>query len=472
MTSYRELRRKILSLLSKPPFRYNVPYLALLFHVDRTTIHHVIRPLVKRGIIHKEVYDGLTWISLRSHTLYETLKYDVEFYTRKIRRKGVDLIKDKRVSQTVLGNSCSNHHGVFTQLGDPQRCIAARLSTSQPEKVVSKQQPGRANSRIKWPKRSHWARVQAFRILVRRRQLTIDDWVMLNKLFNAYLEDTGHRTIILTDDEGRTLWLPYKHRFTRSGIKKLLKKFYSVFDNANRFTTGVWLTLTVDPKKYNNIIEMRYELQKAWNRFMSWVRKKTGKRPPYLRVIEFTKTGLVHYHVILLGIKRLGDKKTEITPELERIGFGKINYMYVVINRNGKWIPKKLLDLKQGKSKVKADGAGLPSNLKSYLKKYLMKAFNDLDIDSMSVELEQVNPITLYWALNSRFFTYSRQIKPMLEIHIVSKLIIYDREIGFRFLGSGYVVNPEVLPHITDDPPWNYFIDYTFPPIYDPSFEL
>ena len=456
---YSELRKKILSLLSQPPYEYNVPYLARVLGVDRTVIHKVIRPLVKKGIIHKELIDGLTWISLSHKNLYEYLKHRVEFATR----KRVDLINNKRVSQTQISvddelckGSCKSNHGLPNRVRELCKDPSCNLHNCCVE-------PGGPAHNIRFPKRAHPYRIQAWRILLRRKQLTLDDWVVLNELFNGYLEDTGHRVILLLDEcGGSTLWIGYKHRFTKSGIRRLLRRFNSVFNKANKFTYGVWLTLTVDPKKYNNIIEMRYELQKAWNRFMSWLRKRLGFRPPYIRIIEFTKSGLVHYHVVLLGVRRIGDKKTVVTPELERIGFGKVNFMYTIVNRNGKWIPKKLLEA----MKKNVDGAGLPSNLKSYLKKYLVKAFNDLDLESMSVNIDQVNPLTLYWGLNSRFFTYSKAVKPDPEPPRSSKIIIGAMVCGYRFLGSGYIVNPEILPTETDDPPWEYHVPMTFPPIY------
>jgi len=536
---YSELRKQILSLLSQPPYRYNIPYLARHFNVHRTVIHKVIKPLENKGLIIREKYDGMTWISLHHKTLFQFIRREVDFHTRKIWRSKrlilfgmhsssstivmvdfgkevVDLIYNKRVSQTSSKNcergviksitafttNCvvdgSGFHNSCVGLGGPVHndCVGSRVAASQ----------------LRFPRRAHWARAQAFRILVRRRQLTIYDWVLLNRLFNAYLDDTGHRVIILFDEyEGKTLWLGYRHRFTKSGLKKLIRKFNSVFDKANKYKYGIWLTLTVDPKKYRNVIEMRYELQKAWNRFMSYIRKKYGTRSPYLRVIEFTKTGLVHYHVLLLGVRRLLPRdyiearlssgriiwassreelkerlkkmnidinkvkiiyhKESFVKMLEQWGFGKINYMYLVVNRNGKWIPKKLFEAQQAKGDIKADGAGLPSNLRSYLKKYLTKAFQDLDMDSMTVEIDKINPISLYWALNSRFFTYSKTIKPEPEIGY-SKVIIGDRVLSYRFLGTGYIVNPNALPLETEKPPWEYFIDLTYPPIYDPTLEI
>jgi len=306
---------------------------------------------------------------------------------------------------------------------------------------------------------------------LRRSQLTLDDYAVVNELFNAYQKDTQQRVIVLVNDDGRTLWIGYRHRFSRNGIKRLLRKFHAVFDKTNKFHVGVWLTLTVDPKRYRNLIEMRYELQKAWNRFMSWLKKKLGKRPQYIRVIEFTKSGLVHYHVLLLGIARIGDKKKEVTPELERIGFGKINFMYTIVNRSGVWIPKKLFKTMKADEEIKKDGAGLPSNLRSYIKKYLVKAFQDLDLENMEVETRKINPITLYWALNSRFFTNSKQLNPEKTI-VKTKVIIGEQETGYKFLGTGYIVDPSILPIETDDPPWDYHIPLTFPPLYDPGMIL
>ena len=561
--SYSELRKQILSLLSRPPYRYNVPYLALLFKVDRTTIHHVIRPLVRKGIIHKEVYDGLTWISLRSKTLYESLRRNVDYHIRKKpsreltiigshsqnnviidvdfgkKQSIVDLIKNKRVSQTVffprkistgLGKEVlGSNHGFLTMKassGSMVRKNGNELGERAPRNFQQKSKEAATgpipNFKIKWPRRAHWARIQAFRILVRRKQLTLDDWIVLNRLFNAYLEDTGHRVILLMDEyEESVLWLKYKHRFTREGIRRLINRFNNVFKKANSYQYGIFLTLTLDPKKYPNMIVARYELQKAWNRMMSYFKKKLGKKPAFIRIIEFTKkhgTGLIHYHVLILGVKRLMAKdryearlpkpvlinnkykstiwastldelydrikKYGFQPEevkiidhgeslkqlLEKWGFGKIHDIKYVINFNGRWMTYNFYKALSSTN----DGAGISGirNLKGYLKKYLVKAFNDLDLDTMEIKVDEPVPLTLYWALNTRFFTYSKQLRPESEPVTTTRIIINGREIGYRFLGTGYIVNPEVLPLQTDKPPWTYFIDNTFPPWYDPTLEL
>jgi len=103
------------------------------------------------------------------------------------------------------------------------------------------------------------------------------------------------------------------------------------------------------------------------------------------------------------------------------------------------------------------DGAGLPSNLRSYLSKYISKVFRDLDFVD-GVEEDSVNPIVLYWALNVRFFTYSRDLAPEPEVSV--------RTYEWEFWGSGYVDEPDLLPYHSLDPPWELAVPYTFPPLY------
>lgn len=397
--SYRELRLKILQILSSGEW-YNIPYLARLLNIDRANLHKIIRPLLRKGIIVKRKANGLTWIRLAHKQLFEEAHHKV------------DLILKTRVSQT----------------------------------------PTRPNRRYV---RANPYRLQALKVLANVNVLNGETWSTLNYLFNAYMRDISNRAIILKHVSNDSwLWLPYRTRFSKTGIKKLLSKFNDVFNASNSFKYGIWITLTVDPKKYRNIVTMRYELQKSWNRFMSYLKKKFGFRPKYLRVIEFTKSGLIHYHILLFNIRRIGDKKTEVTPYLEKIGFGKINFMYQVVNRNGRWIPKKLLEAEKGYY----DGAGLPSNLRGYLSKYLTKVFRDIDFEGYpQVDENEINPIVLYWALNSRFFTCSMDLLPHSDYH---------RSYEWVFWGSGYLYNSIDYPLETDYPPWEYYVPWTYPPLY------
>lgn len=397
--SYSELRSKILGVLASGEW-YNIPYLARILGVDRTVIHKVVRPLIEKGLIVKRKVDGLSWIRLAHKQLFEETRHEV------------DLILRTRVSQT-------------------------QSRQSRPVRVSP-----RTNS----------FRREALRLLASANMLDSELWRTLNRLFNAYLTDVSHRAILLKKvDDDEWLFLPYKVRFSERGLRKALSRFNEVFSKGCRFSYGVWLTLTVDPKRYSNLVVMRYELQRAWNRFMSFLSKRLGFRPKCLRVIEFTKSGLIHYHVVLFGVWRLGDKRSELTPYLESIGFGKVSFLYQIVNRGGVWVPKKLVEVEESS----CDGGGLPSNLRSYLSKYVSKVFRDLD---NGVDEDRVNPIVLYWALNTRFFTYSMDLAPEPEVVV--------RTYEWEFWGSSYVVNPYLLPYHSLDPPWELAVPYTFPPLY------
>ena len=403
--SYSKIRLRVLQVLSSGEW-YNIPYLAKLLDVDRANLHKIIRPLLKKGIIVKRKANGLSWIRLASKQLLEEKHHKV------------DLILKTRVSQT------------------PTRPIKRYV---------------RANP----------YRLEALRLLSNVNMLDSETWRVLNELFNAYMEDISHRAIILKHvDDDKWLWIPFRNRFSRSMIKRNLRRFNIVFRNSYKFKYGIWLTLTFDPKMYNNLVQLRYESQKAHNRLMSWLTKRLGFRPKYIRVIEFTKSGLIHFHYLIFNVSRLGDKKTELTPHFMKIGFGKINFLYQIVNRNGVWIPKKLLDIKDN-TELMVDGAGLPSNLKSYLCKYLSKVLRDIDFeeDYPQVDENGINPVVLYWALNVRFFTCSMDLLPHDNY--------YCRTYEWEFWGSGYITRPLDYPIETDYPPWDYHIPWTFPPLYE-----
>jgi len=266
------------------------------------------------------------------------------------------------------------------------------------------------------------------------------------RYFRRYLEVTKASIIVLEDEDGFFCFVPYRHRFR--SVKKVLERFDDVFDRASRrFNVGVWLTLTTDPKVYSNssYLEYRYKITKALNRFLSWLRRKFGK-VSYINVIEFTDSGLIHFHILLLGISRIEDAY-KFMRRLRRWGFGRVHYMVSIVNR-GKWVPKKVIKIEN------CDGGGLEGNilamakmgLRNYLKKYLMKtlrsikAFNSIfnastldsnlgvfqttsqDGQSRSSGALSMNGVlgptssgidwklAFYWALRLRFFTCSRDL--------------------------------------------------------------
>jgi len=259
------------------------------------------------------------------------------------------------------------------------------------------------------------------------------------KLFVKYIEVTRSSVVVLEDEDGFFCYVPYRHRFSGNEI---VQRFDEVFNRASKkYRMGVWVTLTTDPKVYSNdsYLSYRYKIVKALNRFLSWLRKRFG-RISYICVIEFTDSGLIHFHVVIFGLGRIEDYRV-FTKRLVNWGFGRVNYLYQIVNINNEWKPRKVVRIDY------CDGGGIPKEfsivsrigLKNYLKKYISKSLrsiryinsilsasnSSLDfIYSVSqTELKDgtsrngldtlkngVWKLALYWALRLRFFSYSKNI--------------------------------------------------------------
>jgi hypothetical protein len=62
-----------------------------------------------------------------------------------------------------------------------------------------------------------------------------------------------------------------------------------------------FLTLTLDPSKLQ-FVEARTAvpyLRKVWNKFREYLRREFGSAPSFIVVLEFTKKGVPHLHVLL-----------------------------------------------------------------------------------------------------------------------------------------------------------------------------
>ena len=267
--------------------------------------------------------------------------------------------------------------------------------------------------------------------------------IQLSELFNQYKEDKAKRVIWLQKDDqdkdgtlGDNLFIEYNHRFKKHQLNKKYAQFKDQWDfMSHGANTGVFLTITMNPQLIPNLYQANKLAPILWNKLRSWIIKvqirdniKTiklpGKRhvykeckkchaqfrsnqvrahlkecdpilltPQYLKVAEFQLkkyNGRIHYHIVFFGIRRLADKFTELTPELERLRFGKMNFIYTIYkDRKGSW--------HWDKNKHPADARNRPPE--DYLAKYMRK------------DLYGSNPRedyhSLYWAVGNRFFTNS-----------------------------------------------------------------
>ena len=222
-----------------------------------------------------------------------------------------------------------------------------------------------------------------------------DEYDTLEDLFSQYLDAIDSATIILKHKEDdRFLLVGYNTRFnSQRRRKKLLARYDHAWQYASRhYKNGVFLTLTTDPSRFSSIYESTMAISWAWNSFMSWLQKRIGRRPPYIKVLEFTKKGLPHLHVVFFDVGYLADHE-EITEEWNRLGQGIINYEYAIINKNGNWRWKKRKTRDGGRS------------VKQYLKKYLLKTMSKASLGTLA----------LYWVTNRRFYTTSRILQKKIK---------------------------------------------------------
>lgn len=186
-------------------------------------------------------------------------------------------------------------------------------------------------------------REYAIKRLSEVKTLSHEDGNYISKLFTAYLEYINDKKIVLVKDEkSEAIMFNYATRFNSEKKKLLaLHKYDSAWKKAEKlYKTAVFITLTTNPHNFEALSIANRHISEAWNTFMTWVRKRLGFRPRYIRILEFTKTGLAHIHAVLFGISRLADIR-EISREWEKIGQGKIVYAYKIVNRNGRWIWEK-----------------------------------------------------------------------------------------------------------------------------------
>jgi hypothetical protein len=282
-------------------------------------------------------------------------------------------------------------------------------------------------------------RLEAKRLLMEFRSLSEVEWETLTFLFLSYLDDVNERLIVLKNslEDPPYLLIPYKHRFRKERLREIKKLYEELWDKLSEGCThGVFLTCTIDPSKYHSLYEIVEAVAKAFNRLMSWIKKKCGFRPHYIAVNEFQDSGRLHIHIILFGISRLADKFSELTPELERVGFGKISYIYQIKRSSrGKWV------WSQDKPKESR------LNPRDYLMKYLSKAiYLPQEVEKLPLECKKIGAgklpleyqkVAMYWATNKRFFSHSRLPKEGERLLIVEKKVeAIPVGYGWVFVGS------------------------------------
>jgi hypothetical protein len=82
---------------------------------------------------------------------------------------------------------------------------------------------------------------------------------------------------------------PRKARTARAAIRR----------TAEGLGLKYFLTLTLDPKKLEHKKFAVIHLRLCFNKFREYLKRKYGTVPPYICVLEFTKAGIPHLHILL-----------------------------------------------------------------------------------------------------------------------------------------------------------------------------
>ena len=156
-----------------------------------------------------------------------------------------------------------------------------------------------------------------------------------------------------------------------------------------------------DPDGFQNLWEADRSFSPAWNRFMSYLKKKNnGKRPQYLAAFEFTESGLLHIHVLIFLEYLLPND--QISLEWRRCGQGEITYIYALKNVFNPQTKQR--EWRWNSHSRPTDAKGMSGG--DYLKKYIKKCALAL-MDSYT---SPADTHSMYWALNKRMHTCSRSL--------------------------------------------------------------
>ena len=142
----------------------------------------------------------------------------------------------------------------------------------------------------------------------------------LSMYADYYQQETYDKMIILgCYMHDHIIKIPYVTRFSDKYIDKLNHELANIKRYANRFKHGLFLTLTVDPKRFTNPKQMYQSVQVGFNKLMTYLRKQYNIKY-YVKTIEFTASHLPHIHIMLFThvyipidkIRDLWNKKYDI----------------------------------------------------------------------------------------------------------------------------------------------------------------
>jgi hypothetical protein len=217
--------------------------------------------------------------------------------------------------------------------------------------------------------------------------------------FRFYIKDVENKVLVLhngkdDEDEGEAVVLPYRTRADPDYIREVRRKLRPL--KRIRSDRAVMMTLTTDPSRFVSLKEGYHGLMNSFHRLMTFLNKRYGCELQYVAVPEFTKSGIPHLHVVILGVVWV-ISQAELSEVWSRYGQGEV----VDIRRCGQGFRN--------------------SSVFRYVMKYVEKSW-----DIMGDEPKNLLHVAYLWALNARSFSVSRGLLGCRE----------RVRVGFMYLGA------------------------------------
>ena len=216
------------------------------------------------------------------------------------------------------------------------------------------------------------------------------------------------------DFRNLNLAIPNTTRFTDSHDSANSEiRFREALDNASEgFDTGVVVTLTIDPKRFETHSEATESIREAKSRLLSTLSYQLGESPTQITIPDFqTNTGLLHYHIAIFGVTNVSESQNETgKPTIsqsqireywsENYDIGsQINIQPIQTGRNGEWL-------------LHSDDKTV--SLSYYLGKRIRELQDLAGLDTGSLPLKYWRH-ALFWVYRLRYITCSNSLKDTTE---------------------------------------------------------
>jgi phage gpG-like protein len=439
-----DLTKWILKVLLEKPEGVNMAWIIDTYF--RNNIHLYNRK--ERQKLYQRVYRRIRTLAKRDFVIIDSPKYS---------------------KYKIIKANARRLQNVINLIKSPTPCV------SQTRKLIGKRDPEailRANVDDPTLPTTISAKLKALQILIKNKELDDKLRSEIIDLFKDYIDDVTQKRIILIPkeeyrDELEPLILGYEVRFTSKRKAKRYKEQYRYIweATAKNYRWGVVITLTIDPEKIQSIYEARYLAQEEFNRFMTWLKKflkerarkygKSGKVYPYVRFIEYQMNGRVHYHIVVFGTRWV-KHENEIAQKYWRLGFVDVQ---TIVNVKGKWrFKKKPKDYDERYRRYrerktgKATDGGSPLYASPDVYFYFSAGYSGIEDSSQLESFDDYDllQMALHWALNTRFWTNSKDLQlPPNEKESLGLyefyMTVYEFEIAtileqllFDFKGGGW----------------------------------